>query len=145
MFALPAPVCYSEAMRQLGIILGLFAVVGVSVYLFTEQLLLFIMTGLVPFTQIIIPPFGMIIFWLFVFPLIIVSYSTFKLIFWSLVNTLACAHQKRINRRIRTFIPNLLPSQAYLIASSILVLNSQELDKEIHSAELSSHLAPMPS
>ncbi len=145
MFALPAPVCYSEAMRQLGIILGLFAVAGLSVYSYTDQLLLFIMTGLVPFTQIVISPFGMILFWLFVFPLVIVSYKTIKLAFWSLISVLARAHQKHINRRARTFIPNLLPSQVCLIAISILVLNSQEPNKEIHSSKLSSRLAPLPS
>lgn len=145
MFALPASVCYSEVMRQLSILLGLFAVVGASVYLFTDQLLLFIMTGLVPFTSIVISPFGMILFWIFIFPSILLCWKTAKSVFWKLIETIARLHQKRINRRTRTFAPHLSPSQTCLIAYSFLIIHSEDSTKENVSSELRSRFAPLPS
>ena len=108
MIAMPTSVCYSKPMKKLGGLLGLFGVAALSIYLFADELLLFIMIGKIPFTDTVIPSNGMLILWALIIPISILIWRLGRLIFWSLLEWIGAIHQRQLNQHIRLFLPPLI-------------------------------------
>lgn len=129
MIAILFPFCYTCAMKQM-VVLCICITTALLVF-FTPvgyQLVDFIITGHVPFTNISLSPLAMLIFWVIAVPLSIVAYRLGVDGFWRVIETIGTISQRHINRTIRwTRAPrqNTLP----LLLASVLLYSVAQLPK----------------
>lgn len=100
-----------------------------------SQLVYFIVAGHIPFTDIVLSPFAMLLFWIIAVPLAVMLYRLGGEGFWKIVETIGTASQRQINRRIRwTPAPSTLP---LLLASVMLHVASHLPESSAVTPELS--------
>ena len=144
MIAPNTSVCYSEDMKKLGSLMGLFGVVGVTIYFFGNELLLFVLAGRVPFINVVIPPVAMFLFWLLIVPISIILWRIFNLSTWKILESIAAAHQRYLNRRVRLFTPPLSPQTISLITAALLAIETENRQSPAPTSAMRRRLAPLP-
>ena len=130
-------------MKKLGKVIGLIIIGSMIFYLLIDHLLLFVMTGLVPFTNIVISPTLMLFFWLLIVPVCVLSWKIFDISLWRVIENVGKVHQRSLNRKFRAFMPSLSSSTVCLIALTILY----QTDKSSadNNVILRRRFAPLPS
>ena len=77
--------------------------VGICIALYAgaaDELVFFVISGRIPFTNIVISPFGMIAFWLLVIPVSTLLFPAFRRHFWTTIESIGQMSQRRINRSL---------------------------------------------
>lgn len=92
----------------------------------SDQIVHFIIAGRVPFTNISIPPLGMLVFWIVAVPLSIAVYRLGTDGLWRMIETIGTLSQRHINRRIR-WTPTHDTTLLHLCTSVALYAVSQTL------------------
>ncbi len=89
-------------------------VIGVLITLYppvTDQLIGFIAVGQIPLTNFTIPAMGMLAFWVFIVPIVLLTYRIVVGGFWQTIEMIGRISQRQINRSVRWSVENspLLP------------------------------------
>lgn len=131
-------------MEKLGGLVCLFGVVVLGVYFFTDELLLFIMAGQIPFTNLFISPIGMLLFWILIVPSFMLFWRIGSQSFWSVIGAIGAWHQRTLNRRIRQFMPPLSSRTICLIATALLAIETERRQPLLPTPAMRRRLEPLP-
>ncbi len=131
-------------MKKLGGLIGIILAMSIFIYLFSNELMVFVMTGQIPFTKLVLPPVTMLIFWLLVIPGSIIAWKIFDLSLWKIIESIGTLHQKYLNRKYRIFTPAISASTICLISSSLILLDRQSKKNYVSSSSMQRRLAPLP-
>lgn len=122
--------------------------VGICIALYAgaaDELVFFVISGRIPFTNIVISPFGMIAFWLLVIPVSTLLFPAFRHHFWTTIESIGQMSQRRINRSLRQAIR--IDTLELLLATVLLhiALNLPESSAPLPALELRRRFIALPS
>lgn len=132
-------------MKKLGGLIGLFIAIVVVIYLFGNELLLFLLAGQVPLTDIIVPPIAMFLFWLFIVPATVATWRLLNLSVWKIIEAIGAVHQHHLNRHIRLFIPPLTPTTIGLIYLTLLTIEAENRQTTAPTPVIRRRFVPLPA
>lgn len=129
-------VCYSVDMIQTVAILGMITLVAIAVPsgLFTE-LILFVISGHVPYTSITLSPIIMLLLWLVIIPLAILGRHSVMRGYWRLIELIGIKRQRHINRRVRLFQPRQTTALQRLLSTALLTLLHEHTKDDVPATE----------
>ena len=91
---------YTEAMKQLvAILCGIIILLGLFFVGFFEQLVIFVLVGRIPFTDITLSATTMLIVWLAIIPGVLIILPLLSKLAWYLINKIGLLNQRKINTR----------------------------------------------
>ena len=87
-------------MKQLvAILCGIIIVLGLFFVGFFEQLVIFVLVGRIPFTEITLSATTMLIVWLAIIPGVLIILPLLSKLAWYLINKIGLLNQRKINTR----------------------------------------------
>lgn len=115
-------------MRKLGIYLGVILLVVCFIHVFSDQLVLFIFLGKIPFTNITLPARVMIVFWIIVLPTVLFFRKTVADTFWKIAESISNARQRRVKMKQRKCYYPLIPDEDIRLISIyfLYIINARE-------------------
>ena len=128
---------YTKAMKQLVTILcGIIIVLGLFFVGFFEQLVIFVLVGRIPFTEVTLSATTMLIFWLAIIPGLLINLPLLSKLAWSLIDNIGLLNQRNINTRwnLRQKIERIY--SVNLIAVTMLEIAAQIPDSSTDNPEL---------
>ena len=137
MIAIDTPVCYTEPMKKTVVILCGLLLVSVALYGgLAEQLVMFVLIGRVPFTNLILPAMAMLAFWVLVVPLTLLTRRTISAVVWRIVEYIGTIHQRRLNIRWHQQLRIRRSHSVRLYAVALLHVAEQLPDSSTENPEL---------
>ena len=124
-------------MKQLvAILCGIIIVLGLFFVGFFEQLVIFVLVGLIPFTEITLSATTMLIVWLAIIPGLLINLPLLSKLAWSLIDKIGLLNQRKINTRwnLRQKIERIY--SVNLIAVTMLEIAAQIPDSSTDNPEL---------
>ena len=89
---------YTEAMKQLvAVLCGIIIALSLFFAGFFEQLVIFVLVGRIPFTDITLSATTMLIFWLAIVPGLLIILPLLSKLTWSLIDKIGLLNQRKIN------------------------------------------------
>ena len=128
---------YTKAMKQLVTILcGIIIVLGLFFVGFFEQLVIFVLVGRIPFTEVTLSATTMLIVWLAIIPGLLIALPLLSKLAWSLIDKIGLLNQRKINARwnLRQKIERIY--SVNLIAVTMLEIAAQIPDSSTDNPEL---------
>lgn len=115
-------------MRKLGIYLGVILLAVCFIHVFSDQLVLFIFLGKIPFTNITLPARVMIVFWIIVLPAVLFFRKTVADTFWKIAESVSNARQRRVKMKQRKCHYPLIPDEDVRLISIyfLYIINARE-------------------
>ena len=87
-------------MKQLvAILCGIIIVLGLFFVGFFEQLVIFVLVGRIPFTEITLSATTMLIVWLAIIPGLLINLPLLSKLAWSLIDKIGLLNKRKINAR----------------------------------------------
>lgn len=133
-------------MKRLLIISG--SVIGIIAILAGElpgQLLLFVLSGQLPFTSIVLPPTFMLLFWISIIPLSVFAARHSGRMFWRALEVLGTVHQRHINIRYRQLYHLSQTEQMFAIVALYVVSHATETPVESPKSYFRRRFVPLPT
>ena len=128
---------YTEAMKQLvAVLCGIIIALGLFIVGFFEQLVIFVLVGRIPFTEITLSATTMLIVWLAIIPGLLIALPMLSKLTWSLIDKIGLLNQRRINTRwnLRQKIERIY--SVNLIAVTMLEIAAQIPDSSTDNPKL---------
>ena len=128
---------YTKAMKQLvAILCGIIIVLGLFFVGFFEQLVIFVLVGRIPFTEITLSATTMLIVWLAIIPGLLIALPMLSKLTWSVIDKIGLLNQRRINTHwnLRQKIERIY--SVNLIAVTMLEIAAQIPDSSTDNPEL---------
>ena len=132
-------------MKKLGGLVGVFVTIVVVIYLFGNELLLFLLAGRLPFTNVIVPPIIMFLFWLLIVPVTMAIWRILDLSIWKAIESIGATHQRYLNRHIRLFTPPLTPTSISLISLTLLAIEAESRQTATSTPAVRRRFASLPA
>ena len=137
MIAIDTPVCYTEPMKKTVVILCGLLLVSVALYGgLAEQLVMFVLVGRVPFTNLMLPAMAMLAFWALVVPLTLLTRRTIGAVVWRMIERIGTIHQRHLNIRWHQQLRIRRSHSVRLYAVALLHVAEQLPDSSTENPEL---------
>ena len=128
---------YTKAMKQLvAVLCGIIIALSLFFAGFFEQLVIFVLVGRIPFTEITLSATTMLIVWLVIIPGVLINLPLLSKLAWSLIDNIGLLNQRKINTRwnLRQKIERIY--SVNLIAVTMLEIATQIPDSSTDNPEL---------